>query len=342
VNVLTLLEKEPLTPAEIARRLKKKSASIRSYLYRLAREGVVERLPDGRYTLANNGHDERDFLDDTDDFGWITGEKKHPGKRQAAHGDGEEEIEAWREARDQGETRVATRDEPTWPVEKLISLIAENMALAWYHVTGERISTAELNSEVADFAAAECKIPPVFPRGLTVPAKNAVTILARAYSHMAELARAYAAEVRRERRSPEYTKLEQENARLQEENLRLTKQVKALQNEAETYRRRVVEAMREAALEEAELRNRVAKLEAELKRLHTDKSRQELCVLVERLTAELEKERRARAQATLACWKAERAYNEALAGMFQNGQLEKFLYQELNSRLAQSLVGLLR
>lgn len=49
LSVLELLEDEALTPAEVARRLGKKSASIRSYLHRLAREGVVERLADGRY-----------------------------------------------------------------------------------------------------------------------------------------------------------------------------------------------------------------------------------------------------------------------------------------------------
>lgn len=52
MNVLTLLESEALTPLEIARRLGKKPASIRSYLYRLVREGVVTRLDDGRYALV--------------------------------------------------------------------------------------------------------------------------------------------------------------------------------------------------------------------------------------------------------------------------------------------------
>lgn len=53
MTVLELLAQSPgLTPAQIAKKLGKDPASIRSYLHRLAKEGVVTRLENGGYILA--------------------------------------------------------------------------------------------------------------------------------------------------------------------------------------------------------------------------------------------------------------------------------------------------
>lgn len=72
MTILELLEQGPLTPAEIARQSGKEPASIRSHLYRLAHEGVVVRLCDGRYAVAAVVDGEGDTEEEgEEDFSWV-------------------------------------------------------------------------------------------------------------------------------------------------------------------------------------------------------------------------------------------------------------------------------